>query len=146
HDVYSLTGDSPLYSAPQDLYSPPQGGIAAAYEDPGAHATAIDPYGNLVTTDGTRVSVIAARDGNFYGESMNAGSVYTLAGGGAAGESNGVLATDATFADVRAMTFDHAGNLLIADRDNDAVRVVIYAQQGTFYGLSNAQLGHIYTI
>jgi len=95
---------------------------------------AIDPAGNLLIADtrSNRVRVIPATTGTFYGQSMNAGFIYTAAGGGTAGVSNGIPATTATLGFANSVTVDGSGNLVIAT-SKQRVRVVA-ATTGTFYG------------
>src|SRR5262249_38848306 len=76
------------------------------------------------------------------GQPMTAGDIYTVAGPGAPGFSgDGGRATKARLASPQGLTFDHAGNLLIA---GGKVRVVARIT-GTFYGQAMTA-GHIYTI
>jgi secreted PhoX family phosphatase len=107
---------------------------------------AIDAGGNVVIADdgNDRVRVIAAATGSFYGVSMTVGHIYTVAGDGVHGYSgDGGPATSAALNSPRAVKMDNNGNLIIADQNNNRVRVVA-ATNGVFYG----QLmfaGHIYT-
>ena len=119
---------------------------------PGTHAElnfpdgmAIDPDGNLAITDSgnSRVRVVAAQSGTFYGQAMTAGDIYTVAGDGSSGlAGNTGPATDAALNFPEGVTFDSAGNLIIADNANHRVRVVA-AQSGTYYGQAMTA-GHIY--
>ncbi len=45
-------------------------------------AVTVDGSGNLVIADFLRVRVVAAKTGMFYGQSMVAGDIYTVAGDG----------------------------------------------------------------
>jgi hypothetical protein len=113
----------------------------------GACGTATDSHGNLVISDARdhRVRVVAATTGTFYGQAMTAGDVYAVAGNGAPGFSgDGGLATSAELNDPHGVTEDSAGNLVIADTDNERVRVVA-ATTGTFYGQAMTA-GDIYTV
>jgi uncharacterized protein (DUF427 family) len=108
---------------------------------------AVDGAGNLVIADKIyeRVQVLAASTGTFYGQAMSAGDIYTVAGNGTAGFSgNGGPATSAELDDPAGVTVDGAGNLVIADTDNDRVRVEA-ASTGTFYGRAMTA-GDIYTV
>jgi trimeric autotransporter adhesin len=76
---------------------------------------------------------------------MTAGDIYTVAGDGTAGFSgDGGPATSAEFNLPQGVAVDGAGNLLIADTDNNRVRVVA-AATGTFYGRAMTA-GDIYTV
>jgi hypothetical protein len=108
---------------------------------------AVDHAGNLVIADthAERIRVVAVRNGSFYGQSMIAGDIYTVAGDGTEGYSpSGGLAIDAAFDGPIAVAADRSGNLAVADYYNNRVRVVA-AQTGTFYGRP-MKAGHIYTV
>jgi NHL repeat len=103
--------------------------------------------GNLVVADGcnNRVRLIAVRSGGFFGQTMKAGDVYTIAGTSAAGFSgDGRPAVTEKLNDPTGAGVDHHGNVLIADTLNNRVRVIA-AATGTFYGQKMTG-GHIYTI
>jgi hypothetical protein len=106
---------------------------------------AIDPAGNLLIADthSNRVRVVAKSPGTFYGQSMNAGFIYTVAGGGTGGVGNGIPATSATLGFANGVTVDPQGNLVIAT-SKQRVRVVAETT-GTFYGQSMTA-GDIYTV
>jgi NHL repeat-containing protein len=139
-DIYTVAGNGTLgFSG--------DGGAATSAELASPDQTAVDGAGNLVVADGAngRVRVVAAGDGTFYGQSMTAGDIYTVAGtgiGGFAGE--GGPATSAVLNGPRRVTLDGAGNMLIADRGNNRIRMVA-AASGTFYGQAMTA-GNIYTI
>jgi NHL repeat len=107
----------------------------------------VDGAGNLVIADSrnNRVRVVAASAGTFYGVTMTAGNIYTVAGNGTLGfTGDGGLAT-ASSVDFPAGTgVDQAGNLLIADAGHERIRVVA-DHTGTFYGQAMTT-GHIYTV
>ena len=130
--TYGFSGDGgPATSA--ELYYPDQ--------------TAVDGAGNLVIADSAndRVRVVAASTGTFYGQSMTAGDIYTVAGTGTTGFSgDGGPATSAELDSPRGVTVDGDGNLVVADRGNNRIRVVA-ASTGTFYGQSMTA-GDIYTV
>src|SRR5207244_1504297 len=101
----------------------------------------------LVIADmsGSRIRVVAAGAGTFYGQAMTAGDIYTVAGTGQFGfAGEGHLATTAKLDGPSAVAVDGAGNLVIADSGNDRVRVVA-ARTGTFYGQAMTAR-HIYTV
>ena len=87
----------------------------------------------------------AAKTGTFYGQAMAAGHIYTVAGTGTAGFSgDGGPATGADLNFPYGVAVDGNGNLVIADAQNQRVRVVA-GSTGTFYGQAMAA-GHIYTV
>jgi uncharacterized protein YheU (UPF0270 family) len=106
----------------------------------------VDAAGNLVlaTSDSDRVRVVAVTTGTFYGISMTAGDIYTVAGGGPGGTANGIPAIQATLMGPGGVALDRAGNLLLSDTFDNLVRVVA-VRTGTFYGQPMAA-GDIYTI
>jgi trimeric autotransporter adhesin len=122
------------------------GGPATSAEISGPAGLALDPAGNLLIADGFdgRVRAVASRTGTFYGQPMTAGHIYTVAGGGTGGLGDGGPATSAELSDPLDVKVDGAGNLLIADTENNRVRVVA-AKAGTFYGKAMT-VGHIYTV
>jgi hypothetical protein len=105
-----------------------------------------DAAGNVVIDDyqNSRVRVVAAGTGTFYGQAMTAGDIYTVAGGGTGGLGDGGPATSARLSLPSGVHVDGAGNLLIADSDDQRVRVVA-EHTGTFYGTAMTA-GDIYTI
>ena len=107
----------------------------------------MDQAGNLVVADtyNSRIRVVAAKSGTFYGKAMTTGHIYTVAGDGTAGfAGDGGPATSAEVNFPERVTVDSAGNLVIADGFNNRVRVVA-AKTGTFYGKAMTK-GDIYTI
>jgi hypothetical protein len=139
-DVYTVAGNGTLgYSG--------DGGPAtkAALQFPGG--VAVDQAGNLVVADtyNSRIRVVAAKSGTFYGKAMTTGHIYTVAGDGTAGfAGDGGPATSAEVNFPERVTLDPAGNLVISDGFNNRVRVVA-AKTGTFYGKAMTK-GDIYTI
>jgi trimeric autotransporter adhesin len=114
---------------------------------------ATDGAGNLLIADfgNYRVRVVAGRGGRFYGRTMTAGHIYTIAGNGIHGFSgDGGPAAKAELGGRAGVSLggsvaaDGAGNMLIADTGNYRVRVVA-GRGGRFYGRTMTA-GHIYTI
>jgi hypothetical protein len=138
-DIYHIAGDGkPRYSG--------DGGPAL---DAGMSPVGIsvDAVGNLVIADtgNSRIRVVAATTGTFYGKQMTGGDIYTVAGNGTSGFSgDGGRATQAELNAPESVVPDHAGNLVIADTGNGRVRVVATAT-GTFYGRAMTK-GDIYTV
>ena len=117
------------------LTTPVGTGAAGPLGDGGPAASAaldtcgatLDHSGNLVIADwgDSRIRVVAASTGTFYGQAMTAGDIYTVAGDGAFGYAgDGRLATAAKLDGPQAVAVDGAGNLVISDSGNDRVRVV----------------------
>jgi trimeric autotransporter adhesin len=137
-DIYTVAGNGSLGYAGD-------GGPAAKAELNFPDGVAVDPDGNLAIADSgnNRIRLVAARSGTFYGQAMTAGDIYTVAGDGSSGlAGNTGPATAASLNFPEGVTFDSAGNLVIADNANHRVRVVA-AQSGTFYGQAMTA-GHIY--
>jgi hypothetical protein len=106
-----------------------------------------DAAGNLLICDArnSRVRVVAASTGTFYGQPMTAGDIYTIAGNGTAGSAgDGGLATAAEFDGPAGVTVDGSGNVVIADSGNSRIQVVAEST-GTFYHQAMTT-GHVYTV
>ena len=137
-DIYTVAGNGSLGFAGD-------GGPATKAELNFPDGVAVDPDGNLAIADSgnNRVRLVAAQSGTFYGQAMTAGDIYTVAGDGSSGlAGNTGPATAAALSFPEGVTFDSAGNLVIADNANHRIRVVA-AQSGTFYGQAMTA-GHIY--
>jgi hypothetical protein len=138
-DVYTVAGDG------VSRFSGDGGPALSAGMQP--YDVVVDAAGNLVFADTThnRVRVIAGSTGSFYGQAMTAGDVYTVAGSGARGFSgDGGPAASAMLSFPNGVSLDGAGNLAIADTDNNRVRIVA-ENTGTFYGEAMTA-GDIYTV
>lgn len=126
---------------------------------PGLRATlgvlrqlAPDAAGNLLVADYGRtdtqnrpsvpseIRVVAARDGEFYGQRMRAGYIYAIAGGGHL-TGGGVPARRASV-QALGVAVDAAGNVVIGDAGR--LRVVA-ARAGEFYG-QRMRADDIYTV
>jgi trimeric autotransporter adhesin len=140
-DIYTVAGGGTGYLGVGD------GGPATSAELSLPAAVAVDGAGNLVIADTAhyRVRVVAVETGTFYGQAMTAGDIYTVAGDGTRGFSgDGGPATSAELDNPDGVAVDGAGNLVIADSQNNRVRVVA-AATGTFYGQAMTA-GDIYTV
>jgi hypothetical protein len=138
-DIYTVAGDGAGGFAGD-------GGPAVKAELNYPHGVAVDSAGNLVIADSfnARVRVVAASTGVFYGQSMTAGDIYTIAGdGSSAYAGDGGPATEAGVSP-ESLTFDPAGNLVIADTFNNRVRIVA-EHNGTYFG-QKMTAGDIYTV
>jgi hypothetical protein len=137
-DIYTVAGDGSFRFSGD--------GIPALRAGMNPTGVAVDGAGNLVISDdkNDRVRVVADSTGTFYGMSMTAGDVYTVAGDGIQGFSgDGGAAIGAEVHFPVGVAVDNAGNLVIADENNLRFRVVA-AHTGTFYGISMTT-GDIYT-
>ena len=100
-----------------------------------ASGAAVDPNGNVVVADGARLLVIAAAAGQFYGQHMTKGDIYTIAGTGTPGSTgDGGLARQAPVS-LASVTIDAAGNLILGPADPAAPVRVIAASPNLFYGV-----------
>jgi hypothetical protein len=141
-DIYTIAGNGTTgYSG--------DGGPATGAElrDPGDVALAAN--GNVLIADSSnfRIRVVAVHTGVFYGQTMTAGHIYSIAGDGSIGNAgNGGPATSAEFGlpGPGSVVADSAGNLLISDSGNNQIRVVA-AKTGTYYGVA-MKAGDIYSI
>ncbi len=122
------------------------GGPAVSAEMAGAAALTVDAHGNLVIAELNHadVRVIAASTGTFYGQSMTAGDIYTVAGNGTCGFTSGASATSSQICTAQGLAVDPHGNLVIGDSGNTRVEVLATAT-GTFYGQSMTA-GDMYSI
>jgi hypothetical protein len=139
-DLYTVAGNGTAGFAGD-------GGPATSAELRSPNSVAVDSAGNLVIADwaNSRIRVVAASTGTFYGQAMTAGDIYTVSGDGVRGfAGDGGPATAAELDGPKAVAVDPAGNLVVADTANDRIRVVA-ARSGTFYGRAMTA-GDIYTI
>jgi hypothetical protein len=134
---------------------PAENGGPATKADFNTCGVAVDGSGNLVIADDVhlRIAVVAAGTGSFYGQSMTAGHIYSVAGDGKRGMSgSGVVATQVPLSAPRDVAVDGDGNLVIADsgykhgatRPGSRLQVVA-ASTGVFYGRAMAA-GDIFTV
>jgi len=110
-------------------------------------AVGLDSAGNVVFggSAGNDVKALAVHTGTFYGQQMTAGHVYPIAGNGTASYSgDGGAATVAQLNAPRATADAPGDGVIIADADNDAIRMVA-GQTGTFYGQAMTK-GDVYTV
>jgi hypothetical protein len=127
---------------------PVASGIPALNADlQGASNAVVDGSGNLVITDYELhlIRVVAVKTGVFYGQSMRAGYIYTVAGpGNGAVLGDGGPALKARIKYAQSVTTDSAGNLVVDDEENNEIRVIA-VKTGTFYG-QQMKAGYIYRI
>jgi trimeric autotransporter adhesin len=111
------------------------------------YGLALDAAGNVLVADtnNSRIRVVAAVTGTFYGIAMTAGDIYTIAGSSTEGYGgDGGPATSAKLAFPAGVSVDAAGNVVIADTASSRIRVVA-AATGTFYGIAMTT-ADIYTV
>jgi secreted PhoX family phosphatase len=139
-DIYTVAGSKLMgYSG--------DGGPATSAGLHNPQGVAVDGSGNLVIADTNdqRIRVVAASSGQFYGQTMTAGDIYTVAGNGTKGfRGDGGPASAARLWFPERLTVDAAGNLIVADTFNGRIRVVA-ASSGQFYGRAMTA-GDIYTV
>lgn len=102
----------------------------------------IDPAGNLIIAAHSRVRVVAARTGRFYGQAMRAGDIYRVAGTGPAGFSGDGGPATRAHVDAATVTRDAYGNVVLGG--GTWVRVIAEAS-GRYYG-RRMKAGDIYTV
>jgi hypothetical protein len=139
-DIYTIAGNGKVGFAGD-------GGPATSAKLGKPEGSAVDGSGNLVIADtnNDRIRVVAGSTGTFYGQAMTAGDIYTVTGNGTMGYSgDGGPATSAGMDLPQDVTVDRAGNLVIADTGNAAIRVVA-DRTGRFYG-RHMVAGDIYTV
>ena len=124
------------------------GGAATSAELNNPAGVALDHAGNLYIADtvNQRIRVVntTAATETVLGQSVTAGDITTVAGDGTAGYSgDGGLAIGAELSNPSDVALDSAGNLYIADYNNQRVRVV--AATGTILGQS-VTADDIYTV
>ncbi len=108
---------------------------------------AVDAAGNVYVPDynNNEVYVIAVTDETLFGQNMQAGDTYTIAGNGTGGYSgDGGPAAQAELYEPDGVALDSAGNLYIADMGNNVIRVVAAANE-TLFG-QQMTAGDIYTV
>ncbi|MGC2169273.1 MAG: DUF6531 domain-containing protein [Acidimicrobiales bacterium] len=106
-----------------------------------------DAAGDVLITDSynNAVRFVPVASGTYFGQSMTADYIYTIAGDGTAGYSgDGGAATSAELDIPESATFDAYGDVVIADSNNNVIRFVPIAS-GTYFGQSMTA-DHIYTI
>jgi trimeric autotransporter adhesin len=130
-DIYTIDGTGTIY------YSGDSGPATSAELD-GAEGIAVDSSGDEFIADSHnfRIRMVPAVSGTYYGISMTAGDIYTVAGNGTDGFSgNTGSALSAEFNDPASVAIDANGNIVVADTNNCEIRVVA-ASAGTFYGVT----------
>ncbi|HXS63824.1 MAG TPA: hypothetical protein VN767_13310 [Streptosporangiaceae bacterium] len=138
-NIYTVAGDGDE--------GPTFDGVPAVTTTVSGDGMAFDAHGNLVIADigDQRIRVVAASAGTFYGQSMVAGDIYTVAGGGDFLSGDGLPATQANIEDPIGVTTDSNGNVVFAENFTSKLIRVVATSTGTFYGQAMTA-GDIYTI
>lgn len=107
----------------------------------------VDAQGNLVIADTGhhRIRFVPRSDGTFFGQTMTANQIYTIAGSGATGApADQADARTATLNAPEGVALDRLGNVYVADTGNHVVRL-LPRLTGTYFGRLRAANG-IYTV
>ena len=116
-EVNAQTGDITTIAGNGTAGYSGDGGLASAAELSGPDGLALDGSGDLFIADSGN-NVVREVD-------LNTGIVTTVVGNGTEGDSgDGGLATAAELSDPNSVALDPAGDLFIADTDNDVIREV----------------------
>jgi hypothetical protein len=123
------------------------GGAATSTPLNSPYGVSVDLWGNVAVADYSnhRIRIIAKTSGTYFGQSMTANNIYTIAGDGT-GAYNGdnVVATSGQIKQPRGASFDVAGNLFIADTYNYRIRFVPRSS-GSYFG-QTMTANYLYTI
>ncbi len=108
-------------------------------------ALAVDSAGDLYITDARRdlIRMVAARTETIFGQSVNEGATYVVAGGGSE-EIDSIPATSVRLGNPHGLAVDRVGNLYISDSDSNEL-LVVAASKETLFG-QNMTAGDIYII
>jgi NHL repeat len=137
-DLYTAAGNGQA-----SLSGDSGGALSAGLDSP--TGIAVDGSGDYALLDRGEVRLVPASAGTFFGRARSAGRIYGVAGTGHAGYSgDGGPARAAQLRYPGGVAFDAAGKLVIADGNNNRIRVVA-GPAGTFYGRAMTA-GDIYTV
>ncbi len=123
------------------------GGPATSAEITWPDGVGVDASGDVAAVDNYHnvVRFMPATSGTYFGQTMTADDVYTVAGDQSKAYSgDGGPATAAALDSPQFASFDASGNLLIGDSGNNVIRVVANSS-GTFYGQAMTA-GDVYTV
>lgn len=139
-DIYTVAGDP-------STYDENFGGPATSSGLANPTSAAFDSSGDLLIGDygDTVVAIVAATSRTIAGQAMTADDIYSIAGNGwSIYSGDGNPAPQSEISGPERIRVDAAGDMVIADSGNDAIRFIPKAS-GTYYGQSMAG-GDIYTI
>ncbi|MBK8870454.1 MAG: hypothetical protein IPN19_05280 [Elusimicrobia bacterium] len=136
--MYTIAGEgTPIFSG--------DGGPATSAPVAYPLGVSLDGAGNVYISAHNRIRMVPATSGTYFGQSMNANYIYTIAGTGIAGYSGDNMAATSTNLNEPGVTLvDSGGNLYIADKNDHRVRFVPQSG-GTFFGQSMVA-NYMYTI
>jgi trimeric autotransporter adhesin len=125
-EVSAATGKISLIAGNGAAGTGSNGVAATAGELNRPFGIAVDSKGDIYVADkhNNRIQEIFATGGNSWGQSMTAGDIYTVAGSSAGTSGGGGAATAALLNGPEGVSVDPAGNLYIADTQNEQVREV----------------------
>jgi sugar lactone lactonase YvrE len=144
--VYKVdtSGNMTVFAGNGALGASGDNGPAVDAEMNGPSGMCIDTANNLyiADSDNNKIREVAATTANGH----TIGDIYTFAGAGGLPDYNGDggLAIDAFLHFPDGCALDSKGNLYIADRGNNEVRVVIGASNTPPVGVTGTTTGHIY--
>jgi hypothetical protein len=139
NSIYTIAGNGAAFAG--------DGGAANSAFMYRQQGFALDSSGNLLIADSNnnRIRMVCKTSGTYFGQAMTANDIYTIAGNGtAAVGGDGGAATSASLDQPRGVRVDSSGNLLIADSDNNVIRMVCKVA-GTYFGQAMTA-NRIYTI
>jgi hypothetical protein len=141
--IYTIAGNgSPTFSG--------DGGPARAAGLSSVYGLSVDRAGDIFVDGQTRIRMIAARSGTYFGRTVTAGDIYTIAGDGLGGYAGiGGPGPAASFYPGQTAV-DRAGNVLITagdpiDNVDHASILVVPPRSGVFYGRTMTA-GYVYEI
>jgi hypothetical protein len=100
-------------------FNAPISGVPATSTFVAPLGLALDAAGNVIMADlaYNRLRVVAVASGRFYGQLMQAGDIYTIAGGGTGGLGDGGPASKSAFTAATGVAVEKSGAILVADTD-----------------------------
>ncbi len=122
-------------------------GGSASRAEVASGTVAVDGAGNVLLAGGSRMRVVAARTGTFYGRKMTAGDIYTVVGNGRSFSGDGGPPLRAELSDPAGVSLDGSGDIAftaVATGVNTSVGLIA-ARSGTFFG-RRLTAGRVYVI
>ncbi|MBK8576263.1 MAG: VCBS repeat-containing protein [Elusimicrobia bacterium] len=138
--IYTIAGNGTGGYATDDV-------VATGTQIKSPAGVSLDSEGNVTIADtgNHRIRFIPKTTGTYFGQSMTANYIYTIAGNGTGGYvADDVAATSTQIYSPSGVSVDVAGNVYIADSTNHRIRFV--PKTGGFYFGQTMTGGYIYTI